>query len=137
MMVSFSASAARLSHGEANAGSADRHARTHVAHVIVEIFIRASESRRVYTGLTPQKRVGYAPWARSDGSPSTPYVKLGNSSQELKWAPRTAHRHSRLTAVFTPASRSTRRPSRIRLACIWLISNSVKRYSRKTLTPTT
>ena len=35
MVVSFKASAARLSHEDANAGTADRHARTNIAHFII------------------------------------------------------------------------------------------------------
>ena len=50
MVVSFNASAVRLSHVDANAGTAVRHARTNIAHFIVGIFIWASELTGVYTG---------------------------------------------------------------------------------------
>jgi hypothetical protein len=45
MVVSGNASAARLSHEAANAGTAVKHASTHKAHFIVAIFISVSRSR--------------------------------------------------------------------------------------------
>jgi hypothetical protein len=45
MLVSFNASAARASHEEANAGSADKHAKTHIADVTAKVFIQPSRSR--------------------------------------------------------------------------------------------
>src|SRR5437899_6907423 len=49
MVVSFKASAARLSHEDANAGTADKHARTNITHFIIGIFIWASSFGGVYT----------------------------------------------------------------------------------------
>src|ERR1700748_1469877 len=61
MVVSGSASAARLSHVAANAGKALRHARTCSEHCKVGIFIKASKSKQVYTVSGPENGAAAAP----------------------------------------------------------------------------
>jgi hypothetical protein len=70
MVVSFNASAARLSHEDANAGTAGRHARTHIAHFIVGIFIWASNSSEYTPAGREPTPVHFGIFESQRGAPS-------------------------------------------------------------------
>src|SRR5207248_11190970 len=102
IVVSFKASAARLSHEDAYAGTADSHARTSTAHFIVDIFIGASRSGQYTTAVTLFFNVvRYGPLCE-------PNIEFsGFLSQQLPWRRYCSRRKRRMSGPSPNCSLET------------------------------